>query len=130
MKVELDNTDKVRELYATFGRGDIEGFLNLCQEDIEWTVYGPPHLEKSDRFIGHEGVLKFLNILTEQFDYLHFDPQQYILQGDTVVVLGWERCRFKNTGQEFENFWAHAFDFNGELIYRFREYLCHRPIEA
>jgi ketosteroid isomerase-like protein len=30
----------VREVYKRFSEGDIDGFLKLCADDIEWVVNG------------------------------------------------------------------------------------------
>ena len=31
----------VKQVYQRFAEGDLEGFLKLCSEDIEWVVNGP-----------------------------------------------------------------------------------------
>lgn len=34
------NEDTLRDLYAKFGRGDVEGFLEGCTDDVAFTVPG------------------------------------------------------------------------------------------
>ncbi len=34
--------DVVRNVYQRFSGNDIEGFLILCADNIEWVVNGPP----------------------------------------------------------------------------------------
>ena len=42
----------VKDVYSRFAEGDIDGFLNLCAENIEWVVNGPANLEKCIAFKG------------------------------------------------------------------------------
>ena len=36
----------VKKLYNCFADGDIDGFLALCADNIEWVVNGPANPEK------------------------------------------------------------------------------------
>jgi ketosteroid isomerase-like protein len=51
-----------------------------------------------------------------------FQPDQFIVGQDTVVVLGHERCLVRATGRVVKANWAQVFTFRGALICRFREY--------
>lgn len=115
----------VRDVYRRFADGDISGFLGLCAGDIEWVVNGPAALEKCRAFYGREGVQDFLDILGESWAFSAFTPRQFLVDGSTVVVLGEESGRDKNSGAPFENRWVHVFDVKQERIIRFREFLCH-----
>ncbi len=117
----------VRQVYERFGEGDLEGFLALCADDIEWTVNGPASLRKCQTFRGRAGVQRFLDILQGDWEFASFAPRQFIAEGPVVVVLGEETGSDKASGRPFENRWAHVFDVAGERIVRFREFLCHWP---
>lgn len=119
--------DVAKSVYERFGAGDIEGFLRLCAQDIEWVVNGPATLEKCRAFRGRAGVQDFLRILDASWTFSDFTPKQFLAEGDTVVVLGQETGTDKNTGKTFENRWAHVFDIKDGQIARFREFLCHWP---
>jgi uncharacterized protein len=115
----------VKDVYGRFAEGDIEGFLNLCAEDIEWVVNGPANLEKCKAFKGRDGVREFLDILAGSWEFSSFTPRQFIADGQTVVVLGEETGKDKISGSRFGNRWVHVFDVQGEQVVRFREFLCH-----
>jgi ketosteroid isomerase-like protein len=115
----------VKDVYDRFAAGDIDGFLALCSDNIEWVVNGPANLEKCNAFKGFSGVRQFLDILAGSWEFTSFTPQQFIVDGQTVVVLGEETGRDKISGARFENRWAHVFDVHEEQIVRFREFLCH-----
>jgi uncharacterized protein len=115
----------VKDVYSRFAKGEIDGFLSLCADDIEWVVNGPANLEKCKAFKGRRGVREFLDILAGNWEFSSFVPHQFIADGKTVVVLGEETGQDKSSGRRFENRWAHVFDVQEGQIVRFREFLCH-----
>jgi ketosteroid isomerase-like protein len=44
-----------------------------------------------------------------------------VAQGDTVVVLGHEKGRFRPTGRDYELHWVQFFTFRDGKLARFRE---------
>lgn len=117
----------VADVYKRFAEGDIDGFLALCADDIEWVVNGPAILEKCNAFRGRGGVQQFLSILGDSWKFGSFCPRQFVVDGDTVVVLGEETGSDKKSGVHFENRWVHVFDARDGKLVRFREFLCHWP---
>lgn len=117
--------ETVKEVYDCFGRGDFEGFLNLCDQNIEWVVNGPANLKKCTAFQGHAGVRQFLDILGSSWEFSSFNTKQFFTDKNTVIVLGEETGKEKDSNTPFENRWAHVFDVNNGKITRFREFLCH-----
>ena len=117
--------DVVRDVYQRFSENDIEGFLKLCADDIEWVVNGPAALEKCRSFHGIDGVRSFLSILDRTWSFSSFTPREFIRGGDKVVVLGEEAGVDRTTNNRFENRWAHVFTVKDHKITTFREFLCH-----
>ena len=115
----------VRSVYDRFGKGDLDGFLELCDPNIEWVVNGPATLTKCRRFTGIAGVREFLDILGSSWAFTSFEPRQFLVSGSDVVVLGHETGLDRSTGATFQNRWAHVFDVIDGRIVRFREFLCH-----
>ena len=114
----------VKKVYECFGKGDINGFLELCEENIEWVVNGPYLLEKCQSFTGHKGVRRFLKILEGTWSFNTFVPREFIVDNNKVVVLGEETGTNRLTGEEFQNRWAHVFTIRSNKIVSFREFLC------
>ena len=114
----------VKNVYNRFAEGDIAAFLALCADNIEWVVNGPANLEKCKAYKGRSGVQQFLDILAE-WEFSSFAPREFIVDGQTVVVLGEETGTDKRSGIPFENRWAYVFDVKNGQIVRFREFLCH-----
>ncbi len=115
----------VKKVYDRFSKGDLDGVVELCSESIEWVVNGPSDLKKCRAFKGHNGVRQFFDILESIWEFNPFNPQQFVSQDNTVIVLGEETGKDKNTGKEFTNRWAHVFDVQDNKIVRFREFFCY-----
>ncbi len=116
--------DTVEEIYRLFAQGDLEGVLGLCAEDVAWVVNGPAELKKCQAFHGRDGVREFFSILGNTWAFSSFAPRQYIVQDDTVVVLGEETGRDRENEAPFQNRWVHVFDVRDGRLVRFREFLC------
>jgi len=116
-----------KAVYDRFSEGDIDGFLSLCAEDIEWVVNGPTSLEKCRAFEGIDGVKEFLSILDRTWRFSSFSPREFIADQDQVVVIGEEEGSDRSSNEEFRNRWVHVFTIRNGLVVRFREFLCHWP---
>ena len=110
------NVDATQRAYEAFGRGDIPAMLEGLTDDVEWTLPGPPVLPWAGTHRGREGVAQFFSLLEENLEFEQFEIREFVAQGDTVVVLGYERCLVKPTGRTFEQEWAHVYTFaNGKV---------------
>ena len=120
---EQQNIEIVKRGYEAFGRGDINGLLALCAENIEWVSSGPSEMPTAGIRRGHEQVAQFFTALNEVFEFERFEPKQFIAQGDQVVVLGDDTAKVKATGKVLTEEWAHAFTIRDGKIAAFREYI-------
>ena len=106
---EQTNADVVRQAYEAFGRGDIPAMLNGLTDDVEWTLQGPSVIPWAGTHRGHEGVSEFFSLIGATLEFEQFEIREFVSQGDTVVVLGYERSLVKPTGRTFEQEWAHVY---------------------
>ncbi len=117
-----ENTRIVQQAYENFKNGDLPALLGLYSDDIDWRL---PKVENMPWFgsrKGREETAEFFQSLAEAQDVLTFNPQEFIVQGDKVVVLGDYSWRVKATGREFGSDWAHVWTVkNGKLV-GFQEY--------
>lgn len=120
---EQENVRIVQEAYESFKRGDIQALLGTLADDIEWTTPGPTNtLPLAGQRRGREQVAEFFSLLDETQESQHFEPKEFIAQGDTVVVLGNYRWRVKSTGRTIESDWVHVFTVRDGKTMNFREY--------
>jgi ketosteroid isomerase-like protein len=106
-----------------FKSGDIETLLNMCSEDITWRL---PELENSTfggKRIGRKGVIEFFSLLDDAQENLQFEPQEFIAQGDKVVVLGRYSYRIKATGKKFDTDFVQVMTIKDGKLTGFQEYM-------
>ncbi len=117
---EQTNVDVVQRNYEAVGRGDIPAVLDLLTDDVEWTMQGPSEIPFTGTRRGREAVGEFFSVLGENLEFEHFEPREFIAQGDTVVVLGYERSLIKPTGRTIEHEWAHVYTLRDGKIAKAR----------
>jgi uncharacterized protein len=119
------NADKVRAIYAAFGRGDIPAMLEHFAEDIVWE-YGRPPSEVPwllDRR-GRAGAAAFFTAL-QALELHHFNLEA-VLEGPTLVVAIVDiEATVKATGRRIEEQGeAHLWRFDDQgKVARFRHVL-------
>jgi ketosteroid isomerase-like protein len=71
---------------------------------------------------GVDQVAEFFRVMADCQEPREFKPDQFIAQGDQVVVLGHGTFTVKATGAEFSGDWCHVFRVAGGKIASFKEY--------
>ena len=106
---EQTNVAVVQQAYEAFGRGDVPGVLDLLTEDVVWTLQSPSTIPFAGTHRGREGIAEFFSLVGEALEFELFEPREFVAQGDTVVVLGYERSLARATGRPLEQEWAHVY---------------------
>ncbi len=117
---EQTNVAVVQQAYEAFGRGDIFGVLDLLTDDVVWTLQGPSTIPFAGVHRGREGIAEFFSLVGEALEFEQFEPREFVAQGDTVVVLGYERSLAKATGRPLEQEWVHVYTLRDGKIARGR----------
>lgn len=115
------NLAAARRLYADFLAGDIAAVQAAMADDVVWTIPGPATLPYAGTRHGKaewQGYLQGLGAA----DIVSFEPQRFLAEGDTVVVLGRESLKVKATGKIFSGDWAQALTFRDGKLVRFQSF--------
>ena len=118
---EQQNLDVVRDLYAAFGRGDLEAIVAPLDPEVSWRTPGGPDLPTAGLRRGVPAVRDFFGLLLSTFDIADFQPQDFLVAGDKVVVLGTSREGPKGSGRLVDFRWVHVFTFRNGKIVAFEE---------
>ena len=115
-----DNLKTVQGIYTAFGQGNIPAILNVLADDVEF--HQPPGGEPpfTGLYRGRDGAGNFFQSMVETVDVLAMEPQEFVAQGDTVVVLGHYRFRPKTTGIAYDTDWAMVWWFRDGKINKFQ----------
>src|SRR5215211_6035353 len=81
---ERENTELVQQGYQHFKNGDIQGLLGLLSEDVEWKLFEIEGVPFSGMHRGPERVGEFFSQIFETEEVLHFEPREFVAQGDKV----------------------------------------------
>jgi len=97
-----ENVEIVRTAFAAFDRGDIDGVLRLCDEDIVITqpadLPGFPHEQH-----GHRGVVEAIALWPEQWDDYQIETLKIAAApGGKVFATTRTRGRGKQSGVEVQ----------------------------
>jgi hypothetical protein len=116
------NKQLVMRAYGLFGQGDIKGVVAMCTDDVCWLSADIAQVPFSGTFNGRFEVGEFFAGMEGSVDTLRFTPQDFIAEGDKVVVTGEARWQVKATGAQFESDWVHVFTLRDGQVKRFAQY--------
>lgn len=119
---EQINTQVIQTAYECFGKGDVAGIVNQLTTDVIWHVAPVNNVPYTGIRNGHSGATEFFTLMAEVEDTLKFEPQEFIAQGDKVVVIGQYEARAKTTGREYATYFVHVFTLRDAKITSFVEY--------
>ncbi|MEA2336609.1 MAG: uncharacterized protein QOE82_616, partial [Thermoanaerobaculia bacterium] len=94
-----DNVQKLQQLYAAFGRGDIEMILSNVTDDVSWgteTTVDVPWYRIRE---GRDGVADFFATLAREVDFPEFSPTHFASVGDLVFAHVDLAYKFKKNGR-------------------------------
>ncbi len=111
----------VQKCFECFGRGDINGILALLAENVIWEEPENSDIPYAGKRQGKTAVRGFFESL-EQIELAQFSPQEFIGNGDRVVVLGTWAGQVRSTGKSFQSDWALVWKIINGQVTQFKAY--------
>lgn len=120
---KMNNSAKtvVEKMFAAFGSGDVEKFVATVSDDTVWVYHGT-QIIPSGVFEKKEGVRAFFSNILDKTEIISFEPQQFIVEGNMVVVIGQEHQKVKRSGRELKQKWVQIYTVENDLITRMEEF--------
>jgi ketosteroid isomerase-like protein len=115
--------DIVRRSYEAFALDDLDAVMADMHPDIVWhQAQGLPH---GGVYHGLQEVRRaiFDPLDEEWWDEFTATPDEFLVAGGEVVVLGRYRGVAKGTGKGLDVPFVHVWTVEGELAVRFRQFL-------
>jgi ketosteroid isomerase-like protein/SAM-dependent methyltransferase len=117
------NADIVRNCYAAFHRGDIDGVLALFSSDIEWThPIGMNDHGLGGTVRGHQEVRAFMTRARALFSTLRPVPREFVASGESVAVLGTHHMRAAGSGMSGTIEFVHSWRLHNGQATHFRDF--------
>jgi len=111
----------VEKMFEAFSEGDVEKLVDTVSEDTVWVYHGT-QIIPAGTFEKKEGVRTFFTNILERTEIINFEPQQYIVEDNMVVVLGKEHQRVKRSGRELKQKWVQIYTVENNLITKMEEF--------
>jgi uncharacterized protein len=112
----------VQQVYAAFAKRDIAAILAMLSPDVEWGEPSNPFNPAAGTRHGHAGFLEWLRIGREAEDILALEPKKFLMDPDSVAVVGYTKCLAKPTNRTYETDFVHLFTIREDKIVRFQEF--------
>jgi len=121
---ESQNTTLVQNIYAAFGRGDIQTLLDGLDEQIVWrpVIGASSSVPTAGNRRGKAAVGEFFRTLSETSTFEDFQTNEFVAQGDKVVVIGRYTGTAKATGRQYRSEWTMVFTLKNGKVVEFREF--------
>ena len=117
-----ENKQLIMEGYRLFQTGDIPALLARYRDDAEWVIPDAQSVPFAGSYHGKAEIAQFFARLDAAVDTIAFTPQEFIAEGDKVVVIGEATWSAKPTGRSFGGPWVHVFTVRDGKIARFQSY--------
>lgn len=119
---QSDPVATVKRLFSAFEAGDLDALVETVHPESRWTYYGANPRLGHAQFEGQSAVRRFLERILRRLDISEFRSDEYIVQGDTVVIFGGEAGALRETGESFRNEWVQKYVVREGLVVEMAEY--------
>jgi uncharacterized protein len=119
---ENDNVQKLQQLYAAFGRGDINMILSNVTDDVSWGTDTSADVPWYRVREGRDGVGDFFATLAREVEFPEFTPSRFAGAGDVVYAHVDLTYKFKKNGRGASSGSVHEFTFRDGKVSRFRAF--------
>lgn len=121
--LEAGNVRVVEGVFRAIAGKDFDALGELLAEDVTFEIVGPGGGPMAARAEGRGRVVEVARSNFAQVEEQRPEILSVVAQGDTVVVVGKERGRFRPTGREYELHWVHHYRLAGGKVVRILELL-------
>lgn len=104
--------------YDAFARGDLETMMGVAHDDVLWQGTPVETVPGAGDHRGKDAIAAMLGQIPEHWDDFSVTADQFVEDGDTVVVLGHVDAKAKATGTAVKVPFAHVLTFEGGKVRR------------
>ena len=111
----------VAKMFEAFSSEKKKKFVATVSEDTVWIYHGT-QIIPAGTFEKKEGVRAFFTNIMERTEIINFEPLQYIVEDNVVVVIGKEHQKVKRSGRELKQKWVQIYTVENDLIIKMEEF--------
>lgn len=111
-------TQLVIQVYEKFGKGDVEGILTLCNENVVFEIEDRNFDAKKRTYRGKKEVGEFFGELAGKISYSKFQPVRFIADGEDVFIIVETNYEVLGNKKTYSSKYTHHFKIvNGKISY-------------
>jgi len=114
-----DLVKEVLEMYAAFGRGDVQTILSMLAADVVWETEAPAALSFGGIRHGVAQTEGFFAGLAKEHADPKLEMKEFFTAGDAVAVFGRYEATVRTTGKRVSTPVAHYFNFRDGKVVRY-----------
>lgn len=111
----------VDQMFAAFGNKDVDAIVATFSDDAE-LIYHGTQVMPAARFKGKDGAKMFFEFNINALDVIFFNANQFVEEGNTLIVLGNEHFISKQDGTHLKNQWVQVYTVTNGLISKMEEF--------
>jgi ketosteroid isomerase-like protein len=111
----------VDRMFEAFASKNVDKILETVSDDTVWIYHGTQVIPKAE-YKGRDGARNFFHNILKGTEVIKFQPEQFVVEGNMVVVLGHEHQKVKRTGKELKQKWVQVYTIKDDLIARMEEF--------
>lgn len=119
----MNNLEVTQEIFARFGAHDVDGIVELLHEQCVIDFYGPEVIPYAGHYEGLAECRGFFDTVLSSVNIHVFDADQFICEGDHVVVVGKLRLTTKRDGREIKSPFVHVIHLQDGKWKHFRDFM-------
>ena len=96
----------VENFFTSLAANDIQGILDSVNDDVVFEAQGPTSVPIYGKFVGKEGVKRFVSILVDLFENEKFDIYKWSMSDDFIFAHGYMQHRVRSSDRVFKCEWA------------------------
>ena len=118
-----ESVEVIRELYDSFGRGDVPAALGQMDQQIEWREAENFIYADRNPYMGPQAVLEGVFMrLGSEWEGFTVTPEEWLDAGNHVVVLGTYTGKHRESGREVRAQFAHVWGVREGKVVSFQQY--------
>ncbi len=111
------NLEIMKGIMGRYAVGDFSALAERLSDDIVWVIHGPRSDVFSGKIRGREALDKLIRLFSEIVEIDSYDPREYFVNGDRVVILGSKVVTIKTTGRKREMDFVYTVTLrDGEIV--------------
>ncbi len=129
-QAEAGTVAALQAFYRALLQNDVAALTACLTEDVSLEFIGPPGAPFAGKSVGRAEVIETMARNFALLEDQQPELETVVAQGDTVVVVGRERGRFRATGQAYQAHWIQIYTYRDGKISAMREFFNGEGLEG